>query len=279
MGSSSPFQDNSDLDSLLDPVQKFLGRLDRSVKDPHAIPFHVQHWNPVYKSIRKHCPALEPYADEPLIVLAVQPFLPPLTQSLLVSWVNGSTAQYFHYHWPLRLRSPNFVEAALVMIALYVFEMLVNPPLDRTDVRLVDDFKSLIDGQWVWCRKELVYRLTWSLTNVLMTEVEDSGGSPHVKFLSTILKNLFKPDPNVYKQNKNDSSLCTRFWKARFQGQSCQEAFLHVQNWVASPYRGYPPAFGLSQQSTTTGDEPLMSDSFKPRVPHRSEVKPMSIER
>ena len=145
----------------------------------------------------------------------------------------------------------------------HVFDTLVSPAVGRTDVRLLDDLDSLVHSEWVWPRTEFVRRMTQSLANDFCIESRKPNASPKLRFLSTILTSLFD-------RTQKDTSIFGRFWASRFQGDSCQEAFRQVKEWVVSPYRGDPPTFPLR-----TDEVPILSESFQPRVPRRSEVKPM----
>ena len=245
-------------------IQGLAGQLldsNRSVVDPHSDAFYLHDWTQV--SIDKHIPELQRYAAEPLIYLVTYTFLPEPVKSHVASWVNGPAAQYFHCWWPTRLQSSNAFEAASVMIALHVFDTLVSPAVGRSDVRLVDDLDSLVTGEWVWSRTELVRRMTQSLANVVCTESRKPNASQELRSLSAILASLFD-------WTQDDTSFFGRFWTSRFQGDSCQEALRQVKEWVALPYQGDPPTFPL-----VTDDGPILSDSFQPRVPRRSAVKPV----
>lgn len=87
--------------------------------------------------------------------------------SSVESGTNSSDAQHFHARLPFRLNSSSMLEAARAKVALYIFGRQLHSQMDRADVHLVDDLKSLMDRKWVWPRKSLIWRLTQSLADVV----------------------------------------------------------------------------------------------------------------
>ena len=186
----------------------------------------LQGLSKVRKSVLENCPCLDAFPDEVLLLLCFAFFrlLPNETQSRLSDWANSSNAQYFHCRWPLRLKSSDLFEVVLVLFALFAFESLVHPQEVQEDVHLVDDLRSLLEGQWVWPRRELLRRLLNSLANtpiIKESKVQDPG-----RELCYKLFDVWDVEPD------QNTGFLGEFWSARLQGKSYNDAILKAQEWL-----------------------------------------------
>jgi hypothetical protein len=220
------------LRSLLEDHYKLLHRLETSSQEGGLV--RLQGLSKVRKSVLENCPYLDAFPDEVLLLLCFAFFrlLPIETQSRLSDWAkaNSSEAQYFHHEWPLRLKSSNFFEVSLVLVALYVFECLVHPQDVRENVHLVDDLRSLLEGQWVWPRKELLRRLLSSLATTLV--IEDSQLQFPGRELCDELFDVWDVEP------RQDIDFFVDFWRARLRGRSYDDSILEAQ---LIPYECFKP--------------------------------------
>ena len=221
MSCHSDFQAPERLRSLLEDGFKHIHSIKTSSQEGQ--PMQHRGLSKVRKSVLDNCPCLDTFPDEVFLLLCFAFFrlLPNETQSRLYGWANSPEAQYFHHQWPLRLKSSNLFEVILVLVALYVFESLVLPQDVREDVHPVDDLRGLLEGQWVWPRKELLLRLLSSLATTPI--IEDSKVQFPGRELCYELFDVWDVEA------RQDIGFFVEFWRARLRGSSYDDSILKAQ--------------------------------------------------